>query len=86
MRGFYYSGQANRGVLQKRSLGELYLIDAEGKTHAHGDAFGTVEIPAGKLLSLYYSFDPAYGCSLLHDINPHALHSISFLGSEIFGH
>jgi Leucine-rich repeat (LRR) protein len=66
-----------------KSLGELYLIDSEGKTQFHGDAKGKVEVPAGQQLSLYYSYDPAYGCSLLHDVNASSLHSISFLGSEI---
>jgi len=68
---------------KKRSLGELYLVDADGKTHPHGDAQGTVEVPAGKQLALYYNFDPAYGCSLLKDLNPNGLFSVSFLGSEI---
>jgi len=64
-------------------LGELYLLDAEGKTHAHGEALGAVQVPAGKQLQLYYSYDPVYGCSLLQDLHPSELYSISFLGSEV---
>lgn len=68
-----------------RSLGELYLVDAHGKTQFHGDALGTVKVPSGKFLALYYSFDPSgiYGCSLLSNLKPDALYSISFLGTEI---
>ncbi|MFX6911456.1 hypothetical protein ABTH68_19525, partial [Acinetobacter baumannii] len=53
------------------------------KTHFHGDAVGKVKVPQGSQLSLYYSFDPVYGCSLLQDVNASGLHSLSFLGSDV---
>jgi hypothetical protein len=67
----------------RRSLGELYILDDDGKTQFHSEALGTVEVPAGAKLSLYFSFDPIYGCIHLADVPPYALNSISFLGSDI---
>ncbi len=67
----------------KRSLGELYIVADDGQSRFHCEAVGPVEVPAGAKLSLYYSFDPIYGCVHLADLPAHALHSISFLGSDI---
>src|SRR5690242_12841483 len=66
-----------------RSLGELYILDQDGKTQFHGDALGPVKVPQGSHLSLYFSFDPVYGCALLSDVKADGLHSLSFLGSDV---
>ncbi|CAN5212285.1 hypothetical protein BH11CYA1_BH11CYA1_35540 [soil metagenome] len=67
----------------ERSLGELYLVSPEGRSVFFGEATGLVTVPAGKFLSLYYSFDPTYGLRPLLELPADALLSISFLGSDI---
>ncbi|MFA7341006.1 MAG: hypothetical protein WC028_29750 [Candidatus Obscuribacterales bacterium] len=68
---------------ENRSLGELYVVDSGGKSEFLGEATGLVEVPSGRHLALYYSFDPTYGLSPLKEMPPDALSSISFLGSDI---
>ncbi|MFA6207891.1 MAG: hypothetical protein WCT03_19335 [Candidatus Obscuribacterales bacterium] len=68
---------------ENRSLGELYVVDDTGRSEFLGNATGLVNVPAGKCLSLYYSFDPTYGLSPLLELAADALSSISFLGSDI---
>jgi Leucine-rich repeat (LRR) protein len=68
---------------ENRSLGELYVVDSSGKSEFLGEATGLIEVPPGKSLSLYYSFDPTYGLSPLSQVSPEALASVSFLGSDI---
>ena len=67
----------------KLSLGEMYILDEEGKAKYLCEAVGAVAVPEGARLALYYSFDPTYGCSSLGEVKPDVLYSISFLGSDI---
>ncbi|MBK9772895.1 MAG: hypothetical protein IPP57_19095 [Candidatus Obscuribacter sp.] len=67
----------------KRSLGELHLIDGQGRAEFLCDAKGRVVIPSQRNLSLNFSFDPAFGLSALSELSPDDLYCISFLGSEI---
>lgn len=66
-----------------RSLGELYTSDENGRAELLGEATGVVEVPAGRQLALYYSFDPAFGLAPLARLAADDLQCISFLGSDI---
>jgi hypothetical protein len=67
----------------KTSLGELYLLDEDGKAKYHAEATGSVTVPSEAKLALYYNYEPTAGCSRLSEIKPDVLHGISFLGSEV---
>ena len=77
------SGKTTVEFPGKLSLGELYVLDEDGKAKFLCEAIGTVTVPENAKLALYYSFDPTSGCSSLGDIKPDVLHAISFLGSDI---
>jgi hypothetical protein len=68
---------------QGRSLGELYTIGENGRTDFLCDATGSISVPAGKDLALYYSFNPMDGLGPLTNLEPNDLFSISFLGSDV---
>jgi len=66
-----------------RSAGDLYLLDAKGRTNFIGQALGEVHVPADAQLYLYYNYDQVYGCSRLARLASDALYGLSFLGTEI---
>jgi Leucine Rich repeat len=77
------SGKVTVDFPGKLSLGELYVLDEDGKAKFLCEAVGSITVAEGTKLALYYSFDPTYGCSSLGEVKPDVLHSISFLGSDI---
>lgn len=66
-----------------RSLGELYLVDADGRNQFVCEAQGEVQVPQGRQVSLYYSFDQSIGLNPLSGLKPDDIYAISLLGSDV---
>ncbi|HMY01900.1 MAG TPA: hypothetical protein PKA48_01045, partial [Candidatus Obscuribacter sp.] len=68
---------------EERSLGELYIIDKDGRSEFLCEAKGLVCVPANRSVSLSYSFDPTFGLAALRTLKGDDLAGLSFLGSDL---
>lgn len=76
-------GERQISFPEDRSLGELYIVDKDGRSEFLCEAKGLVCVPANRLVSLSYSFDPNFGLSALRLLKADDLTGLSFLGSDL---